>query len=66
MALDKMQIHEFCNDIFTGYEILNLELEGNDVILKVKSKKSDNSQDVLEVLNSMFEPFFKLNPGTPS
>lgn len=66
-----INIKEFCEEIFDDYSILNFEIDGEDVVIKVKpkshmSRKLADIQDLIEIVNSVFKTIPNVNGGLPT
>jgi len=59
------KIKEFCEEIFDGYNITDLKIEGDDVVMKVKPKVKI-SDELLVIFDRLTNPDINLNFGRPA
>jgi len=65
MQHEEIQLKSFCEEIFDDYDIQDFKIDGDDIVMKVKKKKSF-APDIRKILNSILEARSELNIRTPS
>lgn len=63
--MDNAQIRKFSMDLFEDYDILDFELDGEDVVMRIAPKRLQ-PKSISEIINGILKPFTNHEFGFPS
>ena len=63
--MDNTEIRRFSMDLFDDYDVLDFELDGEDVVMRI-APKEESPKSISEIVDGILKPFFKPILGLPS
>lgn len=60
-----VKLKTYCEEIFNNYRILDIEIQGDDAIIKIKKRKQYSLQDTFKIFYSVIQSGLELDIRTP-